>query len=179
MKDIQVSAGRSATFQVQVTGHPPPVITWLKDNFLITPNHEYQVCLFVLRSFVFVTVNGRFQMSELKSLIIRYEKQVKEDGDGVSKLTIGRVAPVHEATYTARALNSGGEAKLLAQLSVRPATPPPPQLEPPAPPTFTELFGNVTVRVGSRMVLQCRITGNPRPKVIDDLLITIVYGSLE
>ena len=45
MKDVQVSQGRSATFQVQVTGNPAPVITWLKDNFLISPNHEYQVIL--------------------------------------------------------------------------------------------------------------------------------------
>lgn len=43
MKDIQVSQGRSVSFQVQVTGSPTPVITWLKDNFLFSPDHEYQV----------------------------------------------------------------------------------------------------------------------------------------
>ena len=100
------------------------------------------------------------------------KSKVKEDGNGVSKLTIARVAPCHEATYTAHATNSAGEAKLLAHLSVSPPTPPPPQLEPPSPPTFTELFGNVTIGVGSQMVLQCRIVGNPPPKVFSFILFT-------
>ena len=99
-------------------------------------------------------------------MILKCDTKVKEDGNGVSKLTIRSVTVGHEATYTARATNTGGEAKLLAHLSVRPPTPPPPQLEPPAPPTFVELFGNISVGVGNQMVLQCRIAGNPPPKVI-------------
>ena len=83
----------------------------------------------------------------------------------MSKLVIPNVLPRHGATYAAKATNIGGEAKVLANLIVRPPTPPPPVLDALEPPVFVETFGNVTVEEGNQLILECRIKGNPTPKV--------------
>ena len=43
MSDIKVSQGHQAVLEVMVAGEPPLSISWLKDNCIITPSHEYQV----------------------------------------------------------------------------------------------------------------------------------------
>ena len=105
------------------------------------------------------------QLRELIRHWLHNAKQIKELGEGVSQLVIPNAAARHTGTYTAKATNVGGEAKVLAYVTVRPPTPPPPVLDRSVPPTFVETFGNVALDVGSQMVLECRITGNPAPKV--------------
>ena len=43
--DIKVKQGWPATFEVIALGKPSPDISWLRDNFAISPSPEYQVCL--------------------------------------------------------------------------------------------------------------------------------------
>jgi hypothetical protein len=69
------------------------------------------------------------------------------------------------ATYTVTASNDAGEAKTLANLVVKPATPPPPEVEIRDPPVFTQIFGDATLQIGGQLIFECCIKGRPYPKV--------------
>ena len=43
MSDVKVSQGHQAVLEVMVAGDPSISISWLKDNCIITPSHEYQM----------------------------------------------------------------------------------------------------------------------------------------
>ena len=43
ISDVKVSQGRPVAFEVVAVGKPQPIISWFKDNCVLSPTHEYQV----------------------------------------------------------------------------------------------------------------------------------------
>uniref|UniRef100_A0A4W2F6Z2 Titin n=1 Tax=Bos indicus x Bos taurus TaxID=30522 RepID=A0A4W2F6Z2_BOBOX len=76
--------------------------------------------------------------------------------DGRAKLTIPAVTKANSGRYSLRATNGSGQATSTAELLVTAET---------APPNFTQRLQSMTVRQGSQVRLQVRVTGIPTPVV--------------
>ncbi|KAM5280233.1 titin isoform 2-T2 [Ctenodactylus gundi] len=76
--------------------------------------------------------------------------------DGRAKLTIPAVTKANSGRYSLRATNGSGQATSTAELLVTAET---------APPNFTQRLHSMTVRQGSQVRLQVRVTGIPTPVV--------------
>ncbi|KAL4688834.1 hypothetical protein H8959_005086 [Pygathrix nigripes] len=76
--------------------------------------------------------------------------------DGRAKLTIPAVTKANSGRYSLRATNGSGQATSTAELLVKAET---------APPNFVQRLQSMTVRQGSQVRLQVRVTGIPTPVV--------------
>uniref|UniRef100_A0A4W3J302 Ig-like domain-containing protein n=1 Tax=Callorhinchus milii TaxID=7868 RepID=A0A4W3J302_CALMI len=76
--------------------------------------------------------------------------------NGRAKLTISGVTPVHSGRFSVRATNGSGQATSTAELLVTAET---------APPNFTQRLQSMTVKQGSKVRLDVRVTGIPTPVV--------------
>ncbi|XP_045698023.1 titin isoform X1 [Phyllostomus hastatus] len=76
--------------------------------------------------------------------------------DGRAKLTIPAVTKANSGRYSLRATNGSGQATSTAELLVTAET---------APPNFVQRLQSMTVRQGSQVRLQVRVTGIPTPVV--------------
>uniref|UniRef100_A0A452EV50 Ig-like domain-containing protein n=1 Tax=Capra hircus TaxID=9925 RepID=A0A452EV50_CAPHI len=76
--------------------------------------------------------------------------------DGRARLTIPAVTKANSGRYSLRATNGSGQATSTAELLVTAET---------APPNFTQRLQSMTVRQGSQVRLQVRVTGIPTPVV--------------
>ncbi|XP_041495817.1 titin isoform X1 [Microtus oregoni] len=76
--------------------------------------------------------------------------------DGRAKLTIPAVTKANSGRYSLRATNGSGQATSTAELLVTAET---------APPNFAQRLQSMTVRQGSQVQLQVRVTGIPTPVV--------------
>ena len=99
--------------------------------------------------------------------------QCKQENDGTCSLTINYALPSDKGVYTAKAVNSVGEAKCFSQLIVKPSintentnpTDVHVAERKPITPTFTELFADRTVVEGETTKFECVVTAKPTPKV--------------
>lgn len=46
LKSLRVTEGSPARFETQVKGSPTPVVTWTRDDVVIEPSRDFQVCNF-------------------------------------------------------------------------------------------------------------------------------------
>ncbi|KAF6361715.1 hypothetical protein mRhiFer1_009942 [Rhinolophus ferrumequinum] len=76
--------------------------------------------------------------------------------DGRARLTIPAVAKANSGRYSLRATNGSGQATSTAELLVTAET---------APPNFAQRLQSMTVRQGSQVRLQVKVTGIPTPVV--------------
>nr|6FWX_A Chain A, Titin,Titin,Titin [Homo sapiens]6FWX_B Chain B, Titin,Titin,Titin [Homo sapiens] len=76
--------------------------------------------------------------------------------DGRAKLTIPAVTKANSGRYSLKATNGSGQATSTAELLVKAET---------APPNFVQRLQSMTVRQGSQVRLQVRVTGIPTPVV--------------
>uniref|UniRef100_A0A8D2KEB5 Ig-like domain-containing protein n=1 Tax=Urocitellus parryii TaxID=9999 RepID=A0A8D2KEB5_UROPR len=76
--------------------------------------------------------------------------------DGRARLTIPAVTKANSGRYSLRATNGSGQATSTAELLVTAET---------APPNFAQRLQSMTVRQGSQVRLQVRVTGIPTPVV--------------
>uniref|UniRef100_A0A8D1TUI0 Ig-like domain-containing protein n=1 Tax=Sus scrofa TaxID=9823 RepID=A0A8D1TUI0_PIG len=76
--------------------------------------------------------------------------------DGRARLTIPAVTKANSGRYSLRATNGSGQATSTAELLVTAET---------APPNFVQRLQSMTVRQGSQVRLQVRVTGIPTPVV--------------
>ncbi|KAK9500897.1 hypothetical protein O3M35_002066 [Rhynocoris fuscipes] len=139
LSDMLVVAGDTVTMECTVIGQPPPTVTWALNNKEVQQSE-------------------RIHMSQ--------------DADGHCTLRITNVSADDKGVYTAKAANQQGECKCFSHLNVKTPllmgavqTQQVEEKEKTCPPSFSQLFADVTVPDGGHTKFECIVTGKPTPKV--------------
>eukprot|EP00106_Octopus_bimaculoides_P016754 XP_014784196.1 PREDICTED: titin-like isoform X3 [Octopus bimaculoides] len=151
LTDVASKPGENVTLRCTVHGMPIPEVQWFREGILIEPSSKYKtVCNGDVHSLIipetFGEDSGTFMVKAVNpageakcygKLLVKSEKQ-----PGMEQLTMVRrtVEKVTTVTRTEEIKQS--------------------------PPEFTKLFQDVTVKQGEPVMLECIITGTPKPKVV-------------
>ncbi|RZC41074.1 I-set and/or Spectrin domain containing protein, partial [Asbolus verrucosus] len=179
LSNVMARAGQKIKLECEVSGLPPPILTWSHNGKAVKETRELKLPL----TNVTVTEGGRVRLDcvivgQPEPEVIWYhdDRPVKESpdfqllfqGDRCS-LIIQEAFAEDAGQYKVVALNSAGEASSKCSLTVTPDTavkPPEDKVKPPgSPPKFTKLLSDVLVSEGEKVAFEGNVTGEPRPEV--------------
>ncbi|KAL3196676.1 hypothetical protein MRX96_045141 [Rhipicephalus microplus] len=158
-KDEVVSVGESVTMHCAAAGHPPPTITWSKNDppkvlpFVIPKNLLVGERISITCSAASGTKPLTFMWIKDDATLHRGSALRITDSSDYSTLSIENLKTSDAGNYTCVVSNSGGTASHSDVLQVKAA------------PSWTVEPRDVTVTAGETITLNCNGTGFPPPKI--------------
>ncbi|TMS06282.1 Titin [Larimichthys crocea] len=162
-----VMEGSPVTLEVAVTEHPEPRLTWVPTNMSTqAPTFTQPLQSVVALEGSAATFEAQVSGSPVPEVSWFRDGQVLSAAalpgvqisfsDGRAVLRIPAVTAAHSGRFSVRATNGAGQATSTAELLVTVET---------APPNFLQRLQSSTVRQGSQVRLDVRVTGIPTPAV--------------
>ncbi|NXU50379.1 HMCN1 protein, partial [Turnix velox] len=139
-------AGSSST-AMELTVHIPPKIHSTEAQYTVTEDSQ-AVLSCVAEGIPTPTINWKKDNTLLTEIVGKY--RAVPDGD----LILDNVVPEDSGSYTCVASNAAGEDTHTVTLTVHVL------------PAFTELPGDVSLTKGEQLMLTCKATGIPAPKIV-------------